>query len=168
MTPNAGFSAGIGMNSQATRVGWALKGGPRRRKDLRLSALAGVVEGRKLRDKVSGLMRAAEASPDDAMVLCVFAEPDLSTLVREVLVLPVIDNGSDIKAALLHADKLPIGFAVFVLDRADAAQPIISHARHLIVQDKRGPLLCEMARAAYERKIKHKLIASGAIPDDRN
>jgi hypothetical protein len=168
MSPNAGFDAGIRMKSAHKRLGWALKGAPLRKKDLRLSALAGIAEGRKLRDKVSGLMRDAGANPADAMVLCVFAQQDLSALVSEVLVLPVSDNGTDVKAALEHADKLPIGFAIFVLDRADNEQPIISHARPLVVEDPRGPLLCEMARQAYERKIKGKLILAGAIPDDSN
>ncbi len=166
MTPNAGFSAGIATKSKEKRVGWALKGAPLRKKDLRLSALAGVAEGRKLRDKVSGLMRDAGANPENAMVLCIFAEPDMSRLVREALVLPVTDNGTDIKAALKNSDKSPIGFAVFVHD--PTAGEIISHVRPLIVEDGRGPILCELARKAYEGTIKAKLAAHGLLPENRH
>ena len=79
--PNPGWAAGIGQRSRKDRVGWALKGAPLRKKDLRLNSLTGIAECRKLRDRITTMMLEAEAHPEDAMILCVFAEPDLSTLV---------------------------------------------------------------------------------------
>jgi hypothetical protein len=150
---NPGYAAGIAQRSQVQRLAWALKGAPMRKKDLRLDSLAGIAECRKLRDKVTRLMQDAGANPDDAMVLCVFAEPDLSALVPELLYLPVRGGVHDIDIVKRHADKLPIGFLVFVLDAKDPNRPVFGHARPLIVEDPRGPLLNELALHSYTRKI---------------
>ena len=80
--------------------------------------MGAIVEARKLRDHVTALMTKAEAHPEDAMVFCVFAEPDLSALIPEILYIPSKNSGVvDLALAAKHADKLPIGFLVFVLDR---------------------------------------------------
>ena len=166
---NPGFAAGIAQRSKTQRLAWTLKGAPMRKKDLRLNAMAGIVEGRKLRDSVTGKMQDAGIDPDDAMVLCVFAEPDLSALVPETLFLPVKSKGfAEIKAAERHADKLPIGFLVIVRDTTDSRNPIFGHTRPLIVEDPRGPLLNELALHSYMRKIENKLKADGLIPDTKS
>jgi hypothetical protein len=166
---NRGFAAGIGKRSRVQQLAWALKGAPMRRKDLRLNAMAGIAEGRKLRDKVTRLMLEANADPGDAMVMCVFAEPDLSALIKEVLYLPPVQKmAAEIKLAESVADKLPIGFLVFVWDRSDPQKSIFGHARPLIVEDPRGPVLNELALYSYTRKIEAKLMSDGVIPDQGN
>ncbi|MGA1981875.1 MAG: hypothetical protein ABSG84_05325 [Acidobacteriaceae bacterium] len=158
---NAGFAAGIAKRSKVQKIAWALSGAPPRKRDLRLTALGGVAEGRKLRDKVTRLMSEASANPEDAMVLCVFAEPDLSFMVPEVLVLPVRSGARDIEIAMRHADKLPIGFLVFVCDASDPQRPIFGHARPLIVEDPRGLLFNEMALHSYKRQIEQRTVQKG-------
>jgi len=164
---NPGFAAGIAQRSKTQRLAWTLKGAPMRKKDLRLNAMAGIVEGRKLRDHVTAKMPVG-TDPEDAMVLCVFAEPDLSAVVPEILYLPVKSNISEIKAAERHADKLPIGFLVIVRDTTDSRNPIFGHTRPLIVEDPRGPLLLERALQSYMRQIESKLRADGLIPDTKS
>jgi hypothetical protein len=166
---NPGWAAGIGQSKRNAKIGWALKGAPKRKKDLRLNALSGIAEARKLRDRVTTLMEQADANPDDAMVFCVFAEPDLSKLVPRVAFFPASGGASDI--ALLsdpksnYADKLPIGFLVFVIDRGDPQEPIYGHARPLIVEDPRGIAMNQIALDQYTQKIKQRY---GLVPDDRN
>lgn len=157
---NAGFAAGIAQRSKAQRLAWALKGAPMRKKDLQLDAIGAVAEGRKLRDRVTVLMRRAGLNPDDGMVLCIFAEPDLSALsTPPLLYLPVKSKGTlaEIDAVKGHADKLPVGFLVFVLDTNDPQKPVYGHARPLIVEDPRGPLLNELALHSYAAKIKSRM-----------
>ena len=164
MTPNAGYNAGIAQTSQLKRIGWALKGGPTRKKDLRLNTMGAVAEGRKLRNRVNGMMQEAGWNPDNAMVFCVFAEADLSALTPEALFLPVKDTGAgELKAALDHADKLPIGFLVYVIDVTEAvpSERLIGHARPLIVEDPRGRALNEAALEMYRGKIVAKLEKGG-------
>ena len=160
---NPGWAAGIGQSNRVKKIGWALKGAPRRKMDLRLSALSGIAEARKLRDKVTALMQQADANPEDAMVFCVFAEPDLSALVREIAFLPVGSAVSDIALVSKYPDKLPIGFLVFVLDRSDAQEPIFGHARPLIVQDPRALAMNEFALHSYTQTIKQKY---GLVPNN--
>lgn len=164
---NPGYQAGIGQRSKTKRLAWALKGAPRRTKDLRLNAIAGVSEGRKLRDRVTALLKDAGANPEDGMVLCVFAEQDLSALVPRLKPLGVKNGASDLALVSSYVDKLPIGFLVFVWDRQDPRQSIFGHARPLIVEDPRGIDLNEKALRAYTLKIRNQLIKSGVIHDYR-
>jgi hypothetical protein len=150
---NPGFAAGIAQRSKAKRLAWALKGAPLRKKDLWLNAMGAIAEGRKLRNRVTQLMKAAEQDPADAMVFTVFAEPDLSKLVPELAHLPVLDRGSDFEILERNADKLPIGFLVFVWDKTDPGRPIFGHARPLIVQDPRSLALNGKALELYARKV---------------
>lgn len=154
---NMGFQAGIGQQSKVQRLAWALKGAPARTKDLRLNAIAGVAEGRKLRDRVTTLLKNAnpEANPEDAMVFCVFAEPDLSAEITEML--SVKNGASDLAIAAKFVDKLPVGFLVFVFDREDPERPIFGHARPLIVEDPRGIALNEQALNRLNNRIKRRL-----------
>lgn len=158
---NPGWAAGIGQRGTVKRLGWALKGAPARRNDLRLSPLSAIAEGRKLRDRINTLMSEAGADPGDAMVFCVFSEPDLSEMVPEVAHLPVNGGLGDLRLIEKHPYKLPIGFLVFVLDRGDPQQPIFGHARPLIVQDPRAIAMNQTALEAYARKIKNRL--AGAV-----
>lgn len=169
-TENAGWAAGIGQRSRAQQLAWALKGAPMRKKDLRLNALGAVAEGRKLRDRITALMIREKLNPEDAMVMCIFAEPDLSALVGELLYLPVKSKGTlaEVKTVERHADKLPVGFLVIVCDANDTRKPIYGHARPLIVEDPRGPLLNELALHTYMAKIENKMRGSGLIPDAKN
>jgi hypothetical protein len=160
---NPGWAAGIGQHSKAKRLAWALKGAPLRKKDLRLNAMGAVAEARNLRNRVTELMNGAGQDPDDAMVLTVFAESDFSALVPELARLPVHETGSDYKLLEKHADKLPIGFLVFVMDRSDPALPIFGHARPLIVEDPRSIALNAEALKRYEWEIKTKY---GLITDE--
>ena len=116
-----------------------------RKKDLRLNSLSGIAQARKLRDKVTGLMRDAGANPDDAIVLCVFAEPDLSPKLPMPAMLGVQNGASDLALAAQSVDKLPIGFLVFVVDRSDPQNPVFGHYRPLIVEDPRAIALNEKA-----------------------
>lgn len=166
---NPGFAAGINKRSKSQRLAWALKGAPMRKKDLRLNAMAGIVEGRKLRDHITALMIRENLNPEDAIVRCVFAEQDLSALIPETLYLPVPNKGlAEIKAAERHADKLPIGFLVIVRDTNDMRNPIFGHTRPLIVEDPRGPLLNEVALHNYMAKIENKMKGAGLIPSAEN
>ena len=166
--PNPGWAAGIGQHSRVKQLAWALKGAPLRKKDLRLSAMAGIAEARKIRDHITALMMDAGANPEDAMVFCAFAEPDLSALLPSLAYLPVKNGATDLALATHNADKLPIGFLVFVWDRQDPKQSIFGHARPLIVEDPRGIELNAQALKAYERKIKDRLAEAGVIADERN
>jgi len=165
---NPGWAAGIGQRSRVKQLAWALKGAPMRKKDLRLNTLAAVVEARKLRDRVTALMTQAEANPEDAMVLCAFAEPDLSALVPEIAYLPVKGGAADLALAARHPDKLPIGFLVFVWDRTDPQQSVFGHARPLIVEDPRAIEMNTQALLAYTHRIENRLRENGAIQDLRN
>jgi len=154
---NPGWAAGIGQRSPVKQLAWALKGAPMRKKDLRLNALTAVAEGRKLRDRITTLMEEKGADPNDAMVLCVFAKPDLSALVEKVLYLPVKDGAADLKMAAEQIDKLPIGFLVFVWDHEAPEEPVVGHARPLIVEDPRAVRLNSVALAAYTAQIERTL-----------
>lgn len=156
-TDNPGFAAGIGQRSPVKRLAWALKGAPMRKTDLRLTALAGIAEGRKLRDRVTSQMLDANANPADAVVICLFAEMDLSSLAPGVpLAELAVDGTSDIALATRFADKLPIGFLVLVVDRSDKEQPIFGHARPLIVE-ARAVQMNEDALARLMRVIENEL-----------
>jgi len=152
--PNPGFAAGIGQRSRKQQLAWALKGAPVRKKDLRLNSLTGIAECRKLRDKLTALMLKAEADPEDAMVLCAFAEPDLSALVPGLAWLKAAHDSTDLEMAAQFAGKLPVGFLIFVVERADTERPIFSHARPLIVEDPRGLELNAKALEAFGRVIR--------------
>jgi hypothetical protein len=165
---NPGWAAGIGQRSRVKKLAWALKGAPLRTKDLRLTAMGGIVEARRLRDKVTALMTKADASPEDAMVFCLFAEPDLSRLAPGLAELLAHDSAADLGEAAKYSGKLPIGFLVFVLDRNDPQQPILGHARPLIVEDPRGIELNGSALHMATQALTRRLMDAGVIPDERN
>ena len=159
---NPGFTKGIAQRSKVQRLAWALKGAPMRKKDLKLNALGAIVEGRRLRDKVTGLMQEAGADPMDAMVLCVFAEPDLSALAKGLFYLPPAQKTADeIAAAASVANKTPIGFQVWVADKSDPDElHVFGHFRPLIVEDKRGVLLNALAFELYGAEIQKRFNAA--------
>ena len=164
--PNAGYAGGIGKRSKARRLSYALKGAPMRTKDLKLNAVAGIAECRKLRDRVSELMKSAEADPADAMVFCVFANSDLSGSMNAEMSLT---NGpSDLALASRFVNAIPIGFLVFVQDKEDPQQPIFGHARPLIVEDPQALRLTERALVRATEKMKDRLAELGLIPNREN
>jgi hypothetical protein len=168
---NQGFAAGIAQRSKAQRLAWALKGAPMRKKDLRLNALGAVAELRKLRDRITETVKDAGIDPEDAIVFCIFAEHDLSALAKHYMLrLPVQSKGTmaEIEAVKDHADKLPVGFLVIVRDTTDPKRPIYGHARPLIVEDPRGPLLNELALRTYMAKIEAQMKGAGLIPSTDN
>lgn len=163
---NPGYMAGIGQQSRVKQLGWALKGARRRTKDLRLNSMSGVAEARKLRDRITELMKDAEALPEDAMVYIVFAKPDMSAVIPTEVSLT---NGpSDIALATKYIDALPIGFLVFVWDKEDPQQSVFGHHRPLIVEDPRAIKLNEQALIAAANLIQKRLMKAGVIPDMRN
>jgi hypothetical protein len=139
-----------------------------RKKDLRLNALGGIAEGRKIRDRITALMTREGLNPGDAVVLCVFAEPELSLQVK--LPLPVelsVDGAGDLAQIVANEGKLPIGYLVFVVDRQDPQRPIFGHARPLIVSPP-GIELNDRALRAYTHILRDNLMQSGEIPDTRS
>jgi len=165
---NPGWAAGIGQSRPLKRIAWALQGAPPRKKDLRLNAMGGIAEARKLRDRISARMTEAGEHPEDAIVVCIFAEPDLSAPVKDFCELGIQNGASDIALAARHPDKLPIGFLVFVLDRNDPQHPILGHARPLIVEDPRAIEHMALALRVAEQAFKRRLMETGAIPDTSN
>jgi hypothetical protein len=161
---NPGYEAGVGKRSEKIQLGFRIAGAKPRKKDLKLSALSGVAEGRKLRERISAIMKGNEANPEDALVYIVFAEPDLSAFaacekpgMSSLPELNVHSGASDIEIANCFAGKLPIGFLIFVWDKKSKQQPIFGHARPLIVEDSRSLDLNERALAEVERVIKRRL-----------
>jgi hypothetical protein len=162
---NPGWAAGVGKRSDAERLAWALKGAPMRKKDLRLTPMGAMAEGRKLRERITALMTQKKLNPDNAMVFCVFAAPDLSTLFPGMVHFPVVDRGmQDLKMAsdAARLNLLPIGFVVFVLDvdRDPEYLHLYGHQRPLIVEDPRVEALLTTARESYSRWIKEKHVGS--------
>ena len=152
--PNPGWAAGIGQRSRVKQLAWALKGAPVRKKDLRLNSLSGIAEARKLRDKVTALMLDAGAQPEDAVVFCVFAAPDLSPKLPVPAMLDVQNGASDLALAAQSIEKLPIGLLVFVVDRSEPQNPCFGHYRPLIVEDPRAIELNEKALQTCGRLIR--------------
>lgn len=177
---NPGWAAGIGQRSRVQQFGWALTGAPSRKKDLRLNALSAIVEGRKLRDRITAWMRNEGVDPADARVYCVFTDSDafkapdvtdpyLSDLdvehVPALARLEAAEGARDLALVTRFADKLPIGFLVFVWDRNDWKQLIWS-IRGLIVENH-GATTANAAAMRFERRrIEMKLEeTAGVYPD---
>jgi hypothetical protein len=161
--PNPGFNAGIGQLSKAGRLARALKGAPLRKTDLRLNSVAGIAEGRKLRDRVTGLMRERGANPDDAIVACVFAEPDLSALIPQFAKLGITNGPSDLALATQFVNKLPIGFLIFMWEKEPGTTKgnIFGHVRPLIVEDTRSLDFNSKALDWMERWIRREVLGEG-------
>ncbi len=168
---NAGYQAGIAKRSEAQKVAWALMGAPMRKKDLRLNALAGIAEGRKLRDRLTTLLTRRGVDPDEGIVVCVFAKPDLSALADPVPEPLGLKNGaSDLAIAQKFIDKLPIGFLIFVWEKEAGTTEgrVIGKCRPLIVEDPRANELNTKALNRYTVKIRKNLSAAGVVRDERN
>src|SRR5437870_9482918 len=60
--------------SKAEDVAWALKGGPKRKKEMKLTAMHGVWEGRKLAVSLAAKMSKAGLKPSDAVVSLAFTD----------------------------------------------------------------------------------------------
>lgn len=163
---NPGYAGGIGKRSEVIRLGWALKGATKRLKDLRLNSMSAVAEGRKLRDKVTELMKKKAAEPQDAAVFVVWAKPDLSAF--STAEMSLTNGPSDIALATAGINALPIGFLVFVWDKQDPEQSVFGHVRPLIVEDPRAVKLNEQALSSTATKIQSEMVGRGVIADKRN
>ena len=75
---NAGYDAGIAKRKKKERLAWTLKGAPLRTKNLELSAIGALAEGRKLRDSITEKLNKSGINPEEAIICIVFVEPDLS------------------------------------------------------------------------------------------
>jgi hypothetical protein len=160
MTPNAGYNAGIAKRNKKERLAWTLKGAPLRSKDMQLTAIGALAEGRKLRDSITKKMRASAIDPDEAIVSIVFAHSDLSALNPRFLAVPVkASTAAEIEGATSYVDDLPIGFLVFVWDKPE--QKIFGHARPLIVEDPRSLALNEQALRVFERHLRRVVLGEG-------
>lgn len=191
---NPGFAGGIAKRSPLQRLAWALKGADGlRKKDLRLSAMAAIAEGRKIRERVTDLMLKAEAAPEDARVYCVFVERDvfaevpigLDAAAIDALAdarppvpgrahIRVLDEMHDFKLASQFADRLAIGFLIFVWDRKewasnDPRKQVIWSIRPLIVEAARADGLNAYAMRLEKQRIEEHLTnAAGVFPDDQD
>jgi hypothetical protein len=191
--PNPGFVSGIAKRTPLQRLAWALKGAEGlRKKDLRLSAMAAIAEGREIRERVTDLVLRAGADPEDARVYCVFvnqaafAEPpedaDAETIdsfinaprVPRLARLRVKDDISDFKLAAEFREALPIGFLIFVWDRNDWARNdpgryVIPSIRPLIIEHSRATGLNAFAMREEKKAIeKHLKKAAGVLSDDED
>jgi hypothetical protein len=163
---NPGYAGGIAKRSNVTRLAWALKGATVRQKDLRLNSMSAVAEGRKLRDRVTELMKKAGADPADAVVFVVWAKPDLSAF--STAEMSLTNGPSDIALATAGVAALPIGFLVFVWDKQDPEQSVFGHPRPLIVEDPRAVKLNEQAYISTANKLQSEMLKGGVISDKRN
>ncbi len=135
-----------------------------RRRDLRLTAIGAIAEGRKLRDSISKKMKSLDMDPEDALVEILFAKPDLSGIRMKPVTVSVLQSAfSELEAATLHAESLPIGFLVAVWERAVPGTPdglVWVHPRPLIVEDPRSLLISNLAAGIREKEILQTLIAA--------
>jgi hypothetical protein len=140
---NPGYEAGIAQRSKAERLAWTLKGAPPRKKDKRLNALEGILEGRKLALSLAGKLTTAELQTSDGAVALVFAKRDnLGKIADPVEIFRYPSHTSDsddLEAARRHILDVPVGFILCVLDREK--RNVIAHARPLIIQDSALQLL---------------------------
>ena len=146
---NPGYEAGIAQRSKAERLAWTLKGAPPRKKDKRLNALEGILEGRKLALSLAGKLTSAELQTSDGAVGLVFARRDnLGKIAEPVEIVRYPSHTSDsddLEAARRHILDVPVGFIVCVLDREKGE--VIAHSRPLIIQDSASQLLEVAAKA---------------------
>jgi len=162
MKPNEGFAAGIATRSSIERLAWALKGAPLRKKDLLLSPLGAVAEGRKLRDSITAKMRQSSLDPTDAAIFIAFAKPDFTALSEdsaETLIPVVPDHNGEIVIAAKNGRNTPIGLVVLLRDEAEG---IFGHVRPLLV-DPVSLRLNEQALSVFLR-----IAASKFFPDRSN
>ncbi len=164
MSPKEGYAAGIGKRSEMERLAWALKGAPLRRKDLRLTAIGAIAEGRKLRDSISKKMKNLAMDPENALIEILFAKPDLSGIRMKPVAVPVLPSAAgELEAATLHAESLPIGFLVAVWERDVPGTPdgmVWVHPRPLIVEDPRSLRINGLAAVIRETEILQTLLAA--------
>jgi hypothetical protein len=151
---NAGYDAGIAKRKTKERLAWTLKGAPLRGKDLKLSAIGALAEGRKLRDSITEKLKKSEIDPEEAIICIVFVEPDLSALIPKFPIIGVtLSSANELDIAAKFADKTPIGFLVFIWDKEE--QKIFSHSRPLIVEDP----------ARFGSTLKHAAFLNGTCAE---
>ena len=194
--PNPGFAGGIAKRGPIQRLAWQLKGAPPRRKDLRLSPLAAIAEGRKLRDRVTENLLNAEAEPEDARVYCVFAdaaafsEPPVGKTEEDIAAFDAsldtprpapklarlrVNNGaSDIKLANEFLQDVPVGFLILLWDRelwaSNSLQKFVEWSiRPLLVEHNLASGINSFAMRSEKNRIEERLKkAGGVFPDDED
>jgi hypothetical protein len=148
MTPNKGFDAGIAQRSPAARLGFTLKGAPRRQKDKIMRPNEAVFEARKLSIDLAGKLQKKGLAAKDCVVSLVFAQRNnLGKLAEpvELFRYPVPNMDSlDLMAVHRHTRHIPVGVIVMVLDRE--AKELIGDARPWIVSDAGAVKLVESLR----------------------
>jgi len=158
---NAGYDAGIAKHKKKERLAWTLKAAPLRSKDLKLTALGALAEARKLRDSITTKLANSGIDPEEAVICVVFAKPDLSALVPDFPIVPLTPApATEAKHAAAFADKLPIGFLVFIWDKED--KKIFGHARPLIVENPRSLALNAQAARVFDRHIRRVVLGEGS------
>jgi len=158
MTPNEGFAAGIATRSRKERLAWSLKGAPLRKRDLRLTPIGAVAEGRKLRDSITAKMVNSSLDPKDSAVFIAFALPDLSALSplsAQTLVPIEPDPDKEIQIAAANAANIPVGFVVLVRDEGTGffghVRPLLIDVRSLALNEQALRVFLQIAAALFFR-----------------
>jgi hypothetical protein len=158
---NAGYDAGIAKRKKKERLAWTLKGAPLRAKNLELSAIGALAEGRKLRDSITEKLNRSGIDPAEAIICIVFVQPDLSALIPKFPIIGVTQSSAiEVDIASKFADKTPIGFLVFIWDKEE--QKIFGHSRPLIVEDTRSLALNAQALRVFERHLRRVVLGEKA------
>jgi len=122
-----GYKAGIKKASKAERLGWALKGSPRRTAEKALTVVQAVAEGRRLAQTMAEKLKAAGLPVADGGICAVFGNANLSK--SEHGGFPVSNDKSDLQIIQKFQSWNPLGYLVFVLDREN--KQFIGHVRPL-------------------------------------
>ena len=142
-----GYKAGIKKASKAERLGWALKGSPRRTSEKSLNVVQAVAEGRRLAQTMAEKLKAAKLPKGDGGICVVFGNRDLTN--SDYTGFPQLDDTADLKIIQKFQNWAPLGYLVFVLDREKKA--FIGHVRPLRLDKPSLRLLeAELERAQDE------------------
>jgi hypothetical protein len=140
-----GYKAGIKKASKAERLGWALKGSPRRTEDKPLNVVQAVAEGRRLTQTMTEKLKAAKLPAGDGGILVVFGDTHLTK--SDCAAFPPADDASDLKTIKKFQTWSPLGYLVFILDREK--KNFIGHVRPLRL-DRASLRLLEAALAKVQ------------------
>jgi hypothetical protein len=145
-----GYKAGIKKASKAERLGWALKGSPRRTAEKALNVVQAVAEGRRLAQTMAAKLKAARLPAGDGGICAVFSNADLSK--SEYVGFPVSDDKSDLRIIHKFQTWVPLGYLVFVLDREK--KQFIGHVRPLRLDKPAVQLLEAQLEKAQDEAVK--------------
>jgi hypothetical protein len=145
-----GYKAGIKKASKAERLGWALKGSPRRAAEKALNVVQAVAEGRRLAQTMAEKLKAARLPAGDGGICAVFGNADLSK--SEYVGFPVSDDKSDLQIIQKFQTWIPLGYLVFVLDREK--KQFIGHVRPLRLDESALQHLEAQLERAQDEAVK--------------